>query len=378
LVHSLERWALQTKQKYDDLLVQILKLFGSFFIVAFSGAILLVDFQSDIKQATGIDNILLPYTIVVSVLTAIIGYSTQEGVQNFFGGLLLQIEKPFELGDRIVLGSGEICDVRTLGIRSTTFYNILENTEISIPNRLVSNQPITNLSRPNLELRVSTKLHIPFDKKGTSLQRTESVLLDIAAKEEEIDFAWLSRGEKNRDEEKITGRKSVEERVMEIRNSYTNLGTASVRRLSGSAKPIEVFDEEKGIFKKLSQVTQLREQYDRLRETTNRKSIYSRYEILKNILQRFGEIGEFIYSLGTVDPDARVSDAYLQLVDEVSIEPSVYSQYMITEEGRAYLEVTLRVYTTHLERRFEVSHKINKEIQKRFAEEGIKILSIGA
>lgn len=370
VIVALERWSARTKQSYDDLFVQILKVFGSFFIVAAAGAILLVNFQTEIRKVTGIDNILLPYTIVVSVVTAVIGYSTQEGVQNFFGGLLLQVEKPFDLGDRVLLETGEICDVRSRGIRAATFYNVLENTEISIPNRVLANQRVTNLSRPNLELRVAITILIPLDRDGHSLQKAEDVLLDIAYAQEEVDRAWATGGERR--VAPSSERQPLSKHLEALRDTYP-IEDARVERLGGvKSESIPVFDEQQGIFRKLQQITQSRESYGQ-NKTTGR----GRYEAIQGIAKAFGEVGEFVYAIGKFNTDARISNEYLNLVDELNKEPSVHSQYKITEEGRVYCEVTFRVYAIHLERRFEVAHRLNKDIQRRFKEEGIEMLSIG-
>jgi hypothetical protein len=95
LVWFMEQWAKRTAQIYDDMFVKIVQVFGTFIILAFGLGAGLAVFNGPLTRTTGIDNIILPYTIIVSVFTAIVGYAASAGFENFFGGLLLQIEKPF-------------------------------------------------------------------------------------------------------------------------------------------------------------------------------------------------------------------------------------------------------------------------------------------
>ena len=492
VIYILDQWARRTTQTYDDMFVKILQYFGTFIIIAGVGAITLTKFQSQITDLTGVDNILLPYSIFVSVITGIIGYSTKEGIENFFGGILLQVEPPFEKGDRLVLESGEITDVRGMGMRSTLLYNVLENTEISVPNKVMASQKITNLSRPDLQLRIPVTIQIPQD--GFTLKRVEAALLDIAYFETEVDQARVSSEEVSEQQRRL-GRLSLEEHAQKLFRTYDMAKNVLAERILGRGKTdsVPVYPT---ILNELVLVDHLRNKYGKIIEneeelirqamgevsnedvnkiskvlrdysisigglakekqkkknasqpdeilsyllieqgikisveavkslmiclakfirnasstsiqddgilklmirnnvenTTNKayirkhnlKSamvIYSWYiflarkrqALLMEISEHFGRVGEFLYSISNSNRDIKASiDGFVREFDK---EPSVHSRFALSEDGNTYVEISFRVFATHLERRFEVMHKLHKDIQRNFKQQGLQIMSI--
>ena len=97
-----------------------------------------------------------------------------------------------------------------------------------------------------------------------------------------------------------------------------------------------------------------------------------RYGILLDIAERMGEISELVYVIGDSNPQIRGSRSMDQLISELGKEPLVRSEFGITEEGVPFVKISLAAYSTHLERKFEVSHKLRKEIQRRFRQAGIE------
>lgn len=164
VVLFLRRWAKRTHQKYDDVFVEIVNSIGIFFIITFFIGLFVI--HSELDEDT--KKLLTPYAIGLGIFSAITAYACKEAVQNFFSGILLQIDKPFEIGDRLLLPSDEVCDVREYGMRSTTLYDVLGNTEISIPNSSLINMMITNISRPDSQLRIEVKVFIPINQDDES------------------------------------------------------------------------------------------------------------------------------------------------------------------------------------------------------------------
>jgi hypothetical protein len=64
------------------------------------------------------------------------------------------------------------------------------------------------------------------------------------------------------------------------------------------------------------------------------------------------------------------------LFGELVKEPMVYSHFMVSEEGRPYVELVFNVFAPSLARRFEVSHTLNMAIQQRFKGTGIRVQDI--
>ncbi len=99
-----------------------------------------------------------------------------------------------------------------------------------------------------------------------------------------------------------------------------------------------------------------------------------RRSVLLDIAEHFGVICELLYAIGDVHREVRSGMG--EFFRELDKEPSVHSRFALSEEGRAYAEVSFRVFSTHLERRFEVMHKLNKDIQRQLKQNKIELLSI--
>ncbi|MFC2078859.1 mechanosensitive ion channel family protein [Candidatus Bipolaricaulota bacterium] len=369
VIFVLSRWARTTEKEYDDMLVRMLRVFGTFIIVAIMGALLLIKFQAQIRTATGIDGILLPYGIIISVLTAILGYSAREGVENLFSAFLLQVDKPFDLGDRLVLETGEICDVSGMGMRTTRLHNVLENTEISVPNRTMVNQKITNISRPDLQLRFSVQIQLPHDKE--IVRTAEAILLDAAYFEPEVNQTCVEKDEVPRRWIE-RGRRSLEEHIQTFNEvlSDEEKHEVMVERIQGRGgyESISVFARINAL---MDQAKELRTHYGQLVDKGAPSE--ERYEAILRIAHCIRELGEFVYTLADRYRQ-RMKAATSALIAELTKEPLIRSSFLIAENGRPYVEMSLSVYATHLERRYVITHKLHREIEKRFAEAGINAI----
>jgi small-conductance mechanosensitive channel len=81
---------------------------------------------------------------VLSAFTVAIGLSLQDVMKNFFAGIILLLERPFQIGDRVKVRDveGEIqgIDIRTTLIRNT------EGALVLVPNSLMFTEVLTNRS----------------------------------------------------------------------------------------------------------------------------------------------------------------------------------------------------------------------------------------
>lgn len=55
-----------------------------------------------------------------------------------------------------------------------------------------------------------------------------------------------------------------------------------------------------------------------------------------------------------------------ELLNELSREPTVHSEYGVTATGRLYAKISLHCFAAHLERRYQVIHTLNKSIEGLF------------
>ena len=104
-----------------------------------------------------------------------IGMALSGTVQNFAGGLMLLIFKPFKVGD-FIEAQGYSGIVTELNIVSTKLRSI-DNRMVILPNGALSNGNITNITAHPLR-RVDLKVCLPY---GTDAAKAKEALLEIIA-----------------------------------------------------------------------------------------------------------------------------------------------------------------------------------------------------
>ena len=104
--------------------------------------------------------IILPiFGVNISALITALGISSlaialaaQDTIANIIAGFLIMIDRPFRVGDKIKLPSGEVVEVLNIGIRRSTFSGE-DKAIIIVPNLDLSKSKIVNYSYGREELR---------------------------------------------------------------------------------------------------------------------------------------------------------------------------------------------------------------------------------
>ncbi|MGE0440946.1 MAG: mechanosensitive ion channel family protein [Gemmatimonadales bacterium] len=111
-----------------------------------------------VLQSTGID--LSSLTVVAGALGIGIGFGLQTVVGNFVSGLVILLERPIKVGDRIEVGS-LVGTVRRIGARATT---IVTNDEVAIivPNNDFVVQRVTNWSYTGSKVRFVVPVGVSY------------------------------------------------------------------------------------------------------------------------------------------------------------------------------------------------------------------------
>ena len=92
--------------------------------------------------------------------TIALGFAARDSIENLFGTFTVLLDKPFKIGDWIVVGDLE-GTVETVGFRSTgirTFYNSL----ITVPNRQFISSAVDNMGERRYR-RIRTTLSLTYD-----------------------------------------------------------------------------------------------------------------------------------------------------------------------------------------------------------------------
>jgi hypothetical protein len=97
------------------------------------------------------------------------------------------------------------------------------------------------------------------------------------------------------------------------------------------------------------------------------------YQQRSLLIQVSGEISRlqaYVYAISDQYPDMRQD--LESIISELNKEPAVHSAY--TDDG--HIKVTLVCYVLYLERKNEVMHKLNRDIERRFRQAGIKFRDV--
>jgi small-conductance mechanosensitive channel len=97
-----------------------------------------------ILQASGID--LTSLNVLVGAIGVGLGFGLQNITSNFFSGLILLLERPIRIGDRVEI-AGCVGEVKEIAARATTLVTD-ENVAITVPNSQFVSERVTNWSRP--------------------------------------------------------------------------------------------------------------------------------------------------------------------------------------------------------------------------------------
>ena len=117
-----------------------------------------------------------PLIASAGIAGAAIALAAKDTIANFFGGLSVFADKPFKIGDFIVIDNVDSGEVVSIGIRSTRI-KTLDDIMITIPNAIIAGSKIVNESAPTPNLRVRIPVNVAY---GSDIDLVEKTLTGIA------------------------------------------------------------------------------------------------------------------------------------------------------------------------------------------------------
>lgn len=163
--HMGSRMAERSRYKIDIATVPLFKNMSSIVVWFMGVAVLLRVWNFD----------LTPLLASAGIAGLAIAFAAQDTISHIFGGLSIYLDKPFRVGDRIQLDSGDIGDVLDIGIRSTKI-KTFDETVVIIPNNAVASSRIINYNKPKSKIKVKIDLNLAY---GTNVQKAKVALLDV-------------------------------------------------------------------------------------------------------------------------------------------------------------------------------------------------------
>lgn len=94
-----------------------------------------------------------------AALGVAVGFAAQDVLKNIFGGILIILDQPFQVGDKISV-AGTYGEVVSIGLRSTRIVTPDDNL-VSVPNTQVVDGQVANANAGALHCQVVTTLYLP-------------------------------------------------------------------------------------------------------------------------------------------------------------------------------------------------------------------------
>jgi len=161
------RMAGRTETKLDDMLVPIIRKSLRVTVVV----LVLVQVAQILSDK--------PITSIIAGLGIgglALALAAQDTVKNFFGSVVLFIDKPFEMGDRIVV-DGQDGSVEEVGLRSTKI-RTLDGHLVTIPNGELANKLIRNIGKRPYIRRVAN-ITITYDTPPEKVDRAVEIIKEL-------------------------------------------------------------------------------------------------------------------------------------------------------------------------------------------------------
>jgi small-conductance mechanosensitive channel len=171
LPYAEQKIAANTDTHFDDVILGLFNKFSGVIIFA-TGIVLALD-------VLGLN--IMPFIAGAGVAGIAIGFAAKDTLSNLIAGILLIIDRPFEVGDRIEIWSapknaatwGDVIDI---GLRATKI-RTTDNIVIVIPNNEIMKRDIINYTTITKEIRVRIPIGIAYD---ADIKKAKELIIKVA------------------------------------------------------------------------------------------------------------------------------------------------------------------------------------------------------
>lgn len=162
----------QKNNEFNKTLTPLINRVITIIIIAFTAIVVLEHFGQSV-------------TSLVTILGAgslALGLAAQDTISNMISGFIIMIDRPFRLGDRVKIPSGESGDVFEIGLRSTKILDF-DNNVLIVPNNELIKTKIVNYGYPDGETRVIVEVIAAY---GSNVDQVKNILLNAARSQPEV------------------------------------------------------------------------------------------------------------------------------------------------------------------------------------------------
>ena len=149
--------AKRTQTAIDNIVIDLLNKFSGAIVYATAAVIAL--------DVLGVN--VMPFIAGAGVMGVAVGFAAKDTLSNLIAGILLIIDRPFEIGDRIEVwsapaGSASWGDVIDIGLRATRI-KTTDNIVVIIPNNEIMTRDIVNYTTIYSSIRVRINIGVAYD-----------------------------------------------------------------------------------------------------------------------------------------------------------------------------------------------------------------------
>jgi MscS family membrane protein len=165
LLYYAKKFAGKTETELDDVLIPVLEKLGMILIPFVALMLIFEIFGYDV-------------TVLLAgagFLGIVVGFAAQSTLANFFAGIQLLIDRPFKVGDKLLLENGDFMEVRHIGLRATELLDTTNNQLIIIPNNDLATNRIINAFAPDKELTVTVVIGVAY---GSDIELVKRLMVD--------------------------------------------------------------------------------------------------------------------------------------------------------------------------------------------------------
>ena len=171
LVYLEKNVAERTDNKVDDIIFDLLN--------RFAGTILYITAIILALDIIGIN--VMPLIAGAGVAGIAIGFAAKDTLSNLIAGVLLIIDRPFEIGDRIEVwsapaGSASWGDVVEIGLRATKI-KTTDNIVVIIPNNEIMKRDIVNYTIISSQIRVRVNIGVSYE---ADIRQAKDIIIAVA------------------------------------------------------------------------------------------------------------------------------------------------------------------------------------------------------
>ncbi|REL24116.1 mechanosensitive ion channel family protein [Rhodohalobacter sp. SW132] len=114
-----------------------------------------------------------PFETIITIAASVgiaVGFASQDILRNIFGGIMIILDRPFQVGDKIQVGEhyGEVLGI---GLRSSRVVTP-DDSVVSIPNGELMNRAVSNSNSSALDCQVVAEIFLPAT---TDVQKVKEI-----------------------------------------------------------------------------------------------------------------------------------------------------------------------------------------------------------